>query len=107
MDYKDELHRTSFIVFHLKDELHRTESRTVKTLDDTEQYSRRLCLRINGVTVTQGETAEECMVKCKGIFHDLNVSIPDDCIDRAHRIGLKKSENGEETQPIIIRFTTC
>ena len=48
--------------------------------DDTQQYQRRLCLRIGGVELTKGsngESGEECLKIVKKIFKELNVSVPD------------------------------
>lgn len=77
--------------------------------DDSEQYQRRLCLRIGGVELKQGangESGDECLKIVKKIFRELKVSIPDAVIDRAHRIGHIKEEGGKRYRQIIVRFTT-
>ena len=77
--------------------------------DDTQQYQRRLCLRIGGVELTKGsngESGEECLKIVKKIFKELNVSVPDTVIDRAHRIGKTKEYRGKRYRQIIVRFTT-
>ena len=77
--------------------------------DDSQQYQRQLCLRIGGVELTKGsngESGEECLKIVKKIFKELNVSVPDTVIDRAHRIGKTKEYRGKRYRQIIIRFTT-
>ena len=41
------------------------------------------------IPYVQKETEADCLEKCKNVFKDLNVHIPDNCldVDRAHRIG--------------------
>ena len=74
--------------------------------DDLEQYGRRLCLRINGVKTEQRETPGDVLKKVKDVISANNLDIPDANIDRAHRIGPKTVEEGEEKRQIIVRFTT-
>ena len=79
--------------------------------DDHEQYSRRLCLRIDGMELPppgEDETSEQCLDKVLKIFEKMDVQIPNSVIDRAHRIGRPKKPkepSGKVTQQIIIRFT--
>ncbi len=78
-------------------------------IDEQEQYNRRLCLRIDGIaTPRQGqiETGEQCLKKVKSVFKELKVNIPDEVIDRAHRIGKPKVKNGIDIHTMIVRFTT-
>lgn len=65
--------------------------------DDLEQYSRRYCLRINGVKKDKNETAGDCLGKVLEISKSLDVDIKESDIDRAHRIGKKK-------EVIIVKF---
>ena len=74
--------------------------------DNQEQYSRRLCLRIDGMELPQQETGEECAEKVRRIFDELEVLVPDAVLDRAHRIGPVKQINGKTFQQVIVRFTT-
>ena len=67
--------------------------------DNQEQYSRRTCLRINGIKAEKNETAEKCLEKVKKVCQDLKVNIPDECFDRAHRIGKDK-------KCMIVKFTS-
>eukprot|EP00112_Aurelia_sp_Birch-Aquarium-sp1_P022796 Seg6549.2_Seg6549.3 transcript_id=Seg6549.2_Seg6549.3/GoldUCD/mRNA.D3Y31 product="hypothetical protein" protein_id=Seg6549.2_Seg6549.3/GoldUCD/D3Y31 len=81
-------------------------------LDDSEQYSRRACLRLIGIPLPQDtkEAASECFKKVKEILGKLQVRIPDKSIDRAHRIGQVKEIKNDQGSPtfhqlIIIKFT--
>ena len=64
--------------------------------DDTEQYWHRLCLRIDGILCEDTETADDVLDKVKEQFTEAEVSIPEEVIDRAHRIGkpYKDRESG-------------
>ena len=78
--------------------------------DDNEQYHRRLCLRINGVELSEGsdgESGPECFQKVQNILKDdLKLDIPDMSIDRAHRIGsvITDPDTGKRYRQIIVRF---
>ena len=55
-------------------------ARLESSVDDQEQYQRRLCLRIDGIPpVAQGkeESGEQCLKKMKAVFNELKVNIPD------------------------------
>ena len=90
----------------LRDSLSKNETKIRKDLESKEQYSRRLCIRINGIKLSQDENGNSCLDKCKEVFQELSVNIPENCIDRAHRVGKKKKINGEDQQSMIVRFTT-
>lgn len=77
-----------------------------KVSDANEQYSRRTCIRITGIPPVERETAEDVLEKVKGVFEELEVSVPDACIDRAHRIGKKFKKGDAEIHPVICKFTT-
>ena len=78
-------------------------------LDDAEQYSRRSCLRIYGIPLpSSSESAAACVSKVKDVFQEIDVTVPDEVINRAHRIG-KKVENkqtGVTDQAMIVKFTS-
>ena len=76
-------------------------------LEDLQQYVRRPNLRIFGINVEENETSRDVATKVKEMISDANIEIPDDALDRAHRIGrTKEDEDGNVTQPIIVRFST-
>ena len=119
MATKDCINDLKNIIVEQKSRIEELESRVIvmekliqnlkERSDDSEQYQRRLCLRIGGVELkqgTDGESGEECLKTVKKIFRELKVSIPDAVIDRAHRIGKIKEEGGKRYRQIIVRFTT-
>ena len=78
-------------------------------VDENEQYSRRLCLRINGIPPVpdgQNESSENCLEKVKNVFSELGVDVLDVVIDRAHRIGRPRVVQGKRVHQVIVRFTT-
>ena len=84
-------------------------SRLRMTNDNAEQYQRRLCLRIDGIDLPpagQKESAEECLQKVKNVFVELGVEIPDDVVDRAHRIGKITNYKGKQNRQMIVKLTT-
>ena len=74
--------------------------------DQNEQYSRRTCLRITGIPPEDNEKAASVLNKVKKVFQELDVEVPDCCIDRAHRIGRRYKKDGVELQTVICKFTT-
>ena len=78
-------------------------------LDDSEQYSRRSCLRVFGVLLPANgkESNSERINIAKKIFEEIGVTVPDDGLDRVHRIGrAEKNAAGIVEQPLIIKFTS-
>ena len=86
--------------------MERYVSQLEKGVDDQEQYNRRLCLRIDGIEMEDDESGEKCLKKVKSVFNELKVSVPDNVIDRAHRIGRPKVVKGKRIHTMIVRFTT-
>ena len=58
-------------------------------IDNCEQYSRRSCLRIDGISLAQNgkESADESIGKVMEVFSEIDVDISANDIDRAHRVG--------------------
>ena len=74
--------------------------------DELEQYSRRQCLRIEGIVKTRKEKVEDVINLVKDCFAEADVNIPDTVLDRAHRIGpVCKDESDQNIQGIIVKFT--
>jgi len=73
-----------------------------KDQENQEQYLRRQCLRIFGVPKPAKESPEDCFNTVKKIIADVGLKIPEDTLDRAHRIG-----RARDNQPpaIIVKFT--
>ena len=77
-----------------------------KRIDDHEQYTRRTCLRIDGIPLVNKERAEDCYNHVNEVIRKSGVDLPETVLDRAHRIGPIKEVDGEKHQTIIVRFTT-
>lgn len=89
--------------------LERHVSYLQKSNDDGEQYQRRLCLRINGIDLPssgKNESSDDCLQKVREVFDEIGVDIPDNVIDRAHRIGKLAKIEGKWVKQMIVRFTT-
>ena len=78
-----------------------------RKLDDTEQYTRRLSLRINGIDDGR-ESDDDCLSKVKDEISKLGVTVADCEFDRAHRVGRKTDTQGTRVQSrqMIVRFTS-
>ena len=73
-------------------------------LDELQQYSRRSCLIVRGIPVSEKETITDVESKLKAlIVENLDVSEQtfDNEIDKAHRIGGIKDDGSQNT---IVRF---
>ena len=90
--------------------LQNTVSALKREEDNTQQYQRRLCLRIVGIPPPQKNEKEDgsaCLKKVKEVFSELDTDVPDCSVDRAHRIGEPfKDKNGTPCHSMIVRFTT-
>ena len=84
--------------------------------DDVEQYSRRLCLRVNDIPLKSAETNRDLENQLENEFINMGLNIPKETIDRVHRVGRKYEvdevdRDGVVTgvslkQQVIIRFST-
>ena len=72
-------------------------------IDDGEQYSRRMCLRIDGIDLKsdENENSSSCMEKVQKVFEEMGVQVPAVSIDRAHRIGKRFPATDEKGSKII------
>ena len=57
--------------------------------DDIEQCGRRLSLRVHDVPLTKDETSQEVEDKLREEFINMSLNLPENAIDRAHRIERK------------------
>ena len=73
-----------------------------KKADDQEQYSRRNCLLIHGLTETKTEDTDEMVLDV--ISNKLNTEMSQISIDRNHRLGKRKGP-GQKLRAIIVKFT--
>ena len=55
--------------------------------EELEQYGRRLCLHIDGLSTVQNESNDNVLELTKSLFKEAKVAVPDNVLNRAHRIG--------------------
>ena len=84
---------------------------TERKSDDTEQYSRRTCLRGDRMSLQAKETEEEIINDLVENFQDVRVHIDSRSIERGHRIVpvfKQTNEDGTETdhQQVIVKFNS-
>ena len=87
---------------------------TVKLLsakcDGNEQYSRWVSLQINNMPLPandEDEIVDDVLVKVRNLFDEAEVDMPDNCIDRVHRVGkLIVGDDGARKQQVIVKFRT-
>ena len=74
--------------------------------DDNEQYSRRSCLRIDGVEIKENEDGDGIMNVLEYCYSSVNLQFDANDIDRAHRIGLPYTDknSGKKVKSIIVKF---
>lgn len=95
---------------HLETKVERLEnelSLVTAHAEENEQYSRRMCLRIEGIEIPENEgteTADDVLQAVKKVISECGVAIPDDQIDRAHRIGKSKTIAGKRCKQVILRL---
>ena len=73
-------------------------------IEDGEQYSRRMCLRIDGIDLksNENENNSSCMEKVQQkVFEEMGVQVPAVSIDRARRIGKRFPATDEKGRKII------
>ena len=109
--YEEQIEKLQRRVDEIDDMNERIEELEARS-DDNEQYHRRLCLRIDGVALKDGEDGEsgpECLKLVKDLIKkEMKVNIPEMAFDRAHRIGSVKedADTQKRSRQIIVRFTT-
>ena len=74
--------------------------------DDNEQYSKRSCLRIHRVEVKENEDEDGAMNVLEDCYSSVNLQFDANDIDRAHRIGLLKTDKNsfKKVKSIIVEF---
>ena len=65
-------------------ELEHSNLNMQQNLDDVEQCERRHCLRTNGVTVRNNESASATLGDIKTMFDKAGIDVPDGLVDRAN-----------------------
>ena len=72
--------------------------------DNNEQYSRRSCLRINGVEFKK-DGNDDVLGEIKRCYEEVGLQFDKKIIDRAHRIGRDYvNKNGKTSKQIIIKY---
>ena len=70
-------------------------------LDRQENYSRRNCILIHGITETQDENTDD--ISLRPINEHLKLQLTEKELDRTHVVGNSKSDN-KRPRPIIVKF---
>ena len=70
-------------------------------IDDLEQYSRRNCLVLHGISESIDENTNEILIKT--FSEELGVEIKENDLDRSHRLGKPKIKDNKP-QSIIVKF---
>ena len=73
-----------------------------------EQYGRRLCVRIDEIPTQNKESSENVLHKVTKMWSKAGVEIPNEVVDRPHRIGLSYTDKNSNIacKSVIVRFTT-
>ena len=74
-----------------------------RKLDDYEQFSRKVNLKITGIVVEPNDSPEKIMNKIKDEATALNLEIEDYEYDRCHRVGRKYQKNGKTFQNVLLK----
>jgi hypothetical protein len=76
-----------------------------RLIDDQEQVSRKVNLRIDGLDVTPNESTTSLMAKITSECGKLNLDLIDHDFDRCHRIGpMKTTSSGKSYQSLILKL---
>ena len=77
-------------------------------LEELEQYGRCQCLRIEGIPTKVDEKSDEVLQKVFDLITESETDIPNDVVDRAHRIGKPYQDSHSEImcQSIMVKFST-
>ena len=75
-----------------------------RKLDDFEQISRKINLKISGLAVVPNDSPKSIMEKIKGEATELDLGIPDSEYDRCHRVGKKYWKNGVCYQDVLLKL---
>lgn len=114
-EIKDELNTMIMVETEkLKSEINdlKKENQTLKvtmkatnaSLDDLDQYGRRMCLEIANIPGDTGNPAEDVEQKVLHLTQTHNVDLTSSDIDRCHRLG-RYQPSASVNRRIIIRFT--
>lgn len=71
-------------------------------VDDQEQYSRRMCIRVTGINETNGEDTNKLVLD---LATQMSVPLKPDDIDRSHRVGNARVGRNQRSRELIVKFT--
>lgn len=85
-----------------------------RKIDDQEQVSRKVNLRLKGIELNRDDSPDLLMGKIKSEIHDLGIDIPDEELDRCHRDGkvyisrasFANDYRQKRVQDVLVRFRT-
>ena len=77
-----------------------------RKLDDLEQVSRKVNLRLKGIVVSPGETPDKIMDTIKSEIHDNGLDVGVQDLDRCHRVGKPYYDNKRQVQDVLVKFRT-
>ena len=75
-----------------------------RKMDDMEQLSRKVNLRLVGIEVCRNDSPFELMNKIKKDLEENEIELPSSEIDRCHRVGPRYIYNGKTYQDALIKF---
>ena len=75
-----------------------------RKMDDMEQISRKVNLRLKGIEVSRNDSPAIIMEKIKEELIVNNVDLPPSEIDRCHRVGSRYVQNGKTYQDVLVKF---
>ena len=76
--------------------------------EESEQYGRRLCLRIDGMVTEKRESSGNVLHKVTEMWSEACVEIPNEVADRSYGTGPSYTDENSnvECKSVIVRFTT-
>ena len=77
--------------------------------ENHEQYSRRLCLRVDGIRFPKNDNHEmndDVLDKIENVFAEIGVDEPEAVIERAHLVGCKSFRDVKAKHQVIVRLNT-
>ena len=76
--------------------------------EELEQFGRHLCLRVDVIPAISNESSDDVMNLTKSLFKEVKVSVPENVLDCAHRIGPIYTDrvSHKKCKSIIVKFST-
>ena len=75
-----------------------------RKLDDNEQVSKKINLRLVGMEIEKDETPATLMTKIQQEVTSKGLDIPSQCYDRCHREGERYKLNGKTVQTVLLKM---